>query len=51
MKPLLLASVLALASCTTNEQLNAKLIDVSLDIVTLGITQKAPEPQPLTHSK
>jgi len=53
MKTLFLVSlVAALASCTTNQPLNDKLVDVTLDLLTLGLTQNAPEPLPaITVSK
>lgn len=46
-------TVSLLPSCTTNQQLNDKLIDVGFDLVTLGLTQKAPavELPPVTESK
>lgn len=49
MKTLLLnlALVVGLASCTTNQPLNDKLIGVGFDLITLGLTQEAPLPQPL----
>jgi hypothetical protein len=42
-----------LPSCTTNQQLNDKIIDVGFDLVTLGLTQNAPpvELPPVTVSK
>lgn len=42
-----------LPSCTTNPQLNDKIIDVGFDLITLGLTQKSPpvELPPVTISK
>lgn len=42
-----------LTSCTTNQQLNDKIIDVGFGLITLGLTQKAPpvELPPATVSK
>jgi len=48
MKALLLLGLVAVhASCTTNQPLNDKLIGVGFDLITLGLTQNAPAPEPL----
>jgi len=55
MKTLLLnlGLVVGLASCTTDPALNRRIMDTTTDIVTLGLAQNAPVPQPLptTSSK
>jgi hypothetical protein len=55
MKTLLLnlALVVGLASCTTNQPLNDKLVSVGVELITLGMAQNAttPEPLPRTLSK
>jgi len=53
MKTLFLAALaFALSSCTSSAPLNDKLVDVTLDLLTLGLTQNAPEPLPaITVSK
>jgi len=50
---LLLALVAVLASCTTSQPLNDKLVSVGFDLITLGMAQNAttPEPLPTTLSK
>lgn len=49
MKTLLLnlALVVGLTSCTTNQPLNDKLVSVGAELITLGMAQNAPVPQPL----
>jgi hypothetical protein len=47
---LLIASLclLSMPACTTDAALNAKLIDSGIGLVTLGMTQKAPMPPPVS---
>lgn len=48
MKLILTLTVLSLASCTTNQALNDKLLNVGFELVTFGLaSQQAPVPQPL----
>jgi len=48
MKALLLLGLVAvLASCTTNQPLNDKLVSVGVELITLGMAQNAPAPEPL----
>jgi len=55
MKTLLLhlGLVVGLASCTTSQPLNDRLVSVGVELITLGMAQNAPVPQPLptTFSK
>lgn len=55
MKPSILfaLTLTLLPSCTTNQQLNDKIINVGFDLVTFGLTQKSPaaELPPVTVSK